>query len=750
MLWDRIKGRFVIIFSMLALIMAGCSDSDPMTPEISATGTDSEIQMQAESDDEEAVHIAAAVRDIYEEAMEADALGNLDTIQRMVARLGEHGYAAVDSENQVDMTEAGQVTAFCNSVDAKEEAELTIIVVTDTGGFRIYNLTTAEGSVTVVRGSYQLENGSLKNTETVSFTAESWKYTEEGYLLFEGSYYSENYYVLTLSDVLEQAALRVQPLDQTCREFNRKYILPIGYQKNNLFLTDWSEEEFGELDFYDIFDGFYPILNKQPVPYAADENLGAETVYQVPEELFEHVIMTYFKIDRDELRSKTIYYSEEASYVYKPRGIDEIDYLDIPYPEVVSYTENQDGTITLIVNAVYPNEMTANSFSHKTVIRPLDHGGFQYVSNQMLSPKEEYRIWWHSDRLTGDEWEADGLLTEEEQYELKNTAWTAAERVKEVYQDIELMDGASYGSNIKSFSIEQRREVVTLLGQAGFVSVTEDTNMENYTEVEAFYAAYMEKQDAMVTIFEVNRDGLIGAKTFCCRDGRIQTYYIGIGWQEGGIPEVRAPFVRNVSELKLTEKGYLIYAYEDVIAHASLRQYWRVKPLSDKCRELTANYIYGLSYVNYNVLVTDWDSRNVEDILMPCMFEDIYWIDTGEILRADHGRIPAELFEKIMTAYLPVTKEQLRETCGYDSESDSYAYEKISANPYSPFGEVVDYTEHADGTITLIVDGVWPDYNSDCAFTNTILVQPFADGTFRLLSNSIEQKELELPPIARR
>mgnify|MGYP007004084361 FL=1 len=47
------------------------------------------------------------------------------------------------------------------------------------------------------------------------------------------------------------------------------------------------------------------------------------------------------------------------------------------------------------------------------------------------------------------------------------------------------------------------------------------------------------------------------------------------------------------------------------------------------------------------------------------------------------------------------------------------------------------------------MDGVWPDYNSDLAFRNTVIVRPFEDGTFRYLSNSIEQIELELPPIAR-
>ena len=93
--------------------------------------------------------------------------------------------------------------------------------------------------------------------------------------------------------------------------------------------------------------------------------------------------------------------------------------------------------------------------------------------------------------------------------------------------------------------------------------------------------------------------------------------------------------------------------------------------------------------------------------------------------------------------------EQLRGKCGYDEDSGSYEYEMISARPYPPFGEVVDYRQNEDGTITLYVDGVWPDYNSDCAFTNTIVVQPFADGTFRYLSNTIEQKELEIPEVLR-
>lgn len=344
---------------------------------------------------------------------------------------------------------------------------------------------------------------------------------------------------------------------------------------------------------------------------------------------------------------------------------------------------------------------------------------------------------------------SDCLISEEEKEQLQNMVLSAAESVKKIYKDVIITDAANYSSGVSEFTSEQRKEVVEQLGKAGLVSTEEDTNMQNHEKIENFYADYLNGQDSMVTVFEVHRDGLIGAVTFIYRNGQLQTYYIGVRWKEGSMPEIQGTSVSNVAEIKLTEKGYFIYSYEYVIAHSSLRQYWRTEPLPEDCRELTEKYISGLSYVNYNVLVTNWDSSNVEDILMPCMYEDIYRISTGENLKTEDWKIPAEEYERIMTTYFPVSVEQLREYCGYDEGSNSYEYEMIYASPYPPFGEVVDYTKNADGTITLIVDGVWTDYNSDLAFRNTVVVQPFEDGTFRYLSNSIEEIELELPPIAR-
>lgn len=770
-LWNQRNGNRKILISAMACILillsVGCSNRASQKTDIAGIQTDDKALPFDEKDFLDTQAIAEILSDISSEAVSENTLGSPDTVRRMIARLDERGYVAADIKNQVDMAGAERVLTFCKAVTEKEVDHMTMIVFEGTG-FHLYDLKTGDDYVKVNREYYQYDlNGQLQKKNESGYLTDFWQYTEEGYLFFGGSYDSEEDLVLTLSDTAEYIALRILPLDEICRELNRKYILPVGYGRNNIFLTDWDEEEFGCLDFYDIFDRIYPILNGQIHPYTASGGAEMETVYEIPETIFENVVTAHFMIDRETLRSKVEYLPEKEAYEYRPRGFQESEYPDIPFPEVVDYTENADGTITLIVNAVYGKESTARFFTHTTVIRPGDEGGYEYVSNKIISPREEDVFWWHSDRLTGEKEQADSnaegngtdtvlcvlpqaetcLLSEAEREETEDTALTAANRAKEVYRDIELTDDLFYGSTIKEFTSKQCREVVSLLGDAGYVSVTDDTNMENYEKVEDFYNAYSEKRNAAVTLYNVERDGLIGANTFIYRDGRLQTYYVEIAWQEGGVPVIKNTSVSNIAEMKLTEKGYLIYAYENVIPHASLRQYWRVKPLSEKCRELTKKYIYGLSYVNYNALVINWDDSNVEDILMPCMFEDIYRIAAGESIKPQNGKIPAETYEKVMTTYFPVSVEQLRKLCGYDEKSDSYAYDMIFQRQYPPFGEVVDYAENADGTITLIVDAVWADYNSDLAFTNRIVVQPFADGTFRYLSNSIKEKELPVPKV---
>ena len=383
--------------------ISGCSDAPSEEDIVSETVID--VRAVSEEYQEDAEEIINICIDLYEKAAEENKLADLETILSIVNRFGENGYPAVDSRNQVNMTEAEQVVEFCEMVDAKKEAEITVIEVGYLSGFIKYDLQTKDGNVDVSRSCYKYENGTIQRYTTGSYRAEDWNYTKEGYLMFYGIWYSDESYILTLSGVKENTALRVQPLDKTCRELTRKYLTPISFEQNNMFIVDWSENDFGELNFYDMYDILYQKENGEYVPYVADDNLGIGAVYRIPKEEFESVIMTYFNIDSETLKSKTVYYSEDSTYEYKPRGFEEVEYPEYPYSEVIGFSENSDGTITLAANVVFPHSGNSKVYAHEVVVRPLEDGGVQYVSNYIIPSEDNSEETWHTPRLTVEEWE---------------------------------------------------------------------------------------------------------------------------------------------------------------------------------------------------------------------------------------------------------------------------------------------------------------------------------------------------------
>lgn len=408
---DRYKqkmGRnwFVLLLIVL-LSISGCADTSQ-----TESGDDEQGNGAAKSGkeaQEKADPVIEIGYELFRDAEEAGRMEDLEMFRSIVNQFGNHGYAAVDGRNQIDMAEPEQVISFCGKVDAKEEGELTILKINDLegvlDGIVKYDLTTKDGEVEATTSYYKYKDQDMEKVSTAGFHADRWEYTEDGYLMFSGSYFSEQLYVLTMSEASEYAAFRVLPLDETCRELNRQYILPAGYERNNLFLVDWNENDFGTLDFYDLYDLFYPRVNGGQIPYGMDDNLGVGAVYRIPEDEFENIIQRYINIDSGTLQSKTVFYLEDGTYEYKPRGFYEVEYPEYPYPEVVQYTENSDGTITLTVNVVFPYAGISKVYAHEVVVRPLEGGGVQYVSNRVIPSEENQEGTWHKPRLTPEQWE---------------------------------------------------------------------------------------------------------------------------------------------------------------------------------------------------------------------------------------------------------------------------------------------------------------------------------------------------------
>lgn len=665
----------------------------------------------------------------------------LNQTRTVIESMGSKGYIAVDVENQINMANAENAEMFLSEVAENRDAGCTILQVMYDKSFVRFDFKSGGNNVMITRRFYVRENNCFVEKNEENYKAYTWKYTD-GYLFFEryrmGGYDGDSAYT----------ALRVEPLDEKLRVLNRKYIKTIGYDSNNLFTTNWDESDMNRINYYDIYEALYKMKYGVSSPYSEEG-----VTYMIEEELYEKVFQEYLPVSTDVLQHVNVYDVSRQMYQYRTRGMFDHSVTPlVPFPEVVDAEYNADGTITLIVNAVSEKDESGRLFTHKVTIKEKENDGFEYVSNDVLTMGKE-GIYWYRDRLSDKEWQEyygdktitinqsgnvidDSLLSDDEMENVKVNiiGILQSDAIRKLYEDEDISDNS-----------DLIYDAVDILGSSGLICFADDTNMYNYQLFQSFYRNYTDGGGRdYICVYRVNRDASVTEMTFVYDDSRIQMIFNTAKFENRDWKFI-ATGIRDLKDMKLTEKGYFIYTYSNIIAHGGLKEYFRVSPLTDECRKLTRKYVYWLSYVNYNMLVIDWDESNASDILVPCMFDDIYRLYTGENLKPDGGWIDADKYESVMLSMFPVTVTELRDKCDYNPEKDSYRYHVILGKQYPPFGEVVDYTYNDDGTVSLIVDAVWADKGSDIAFRNTLTVKPEDDGTFKYMSNHIEKMECDIP-----
>lgn len=667
----------------------------------------------------------------------------LNQTRTVIESMGSKGYIAVDVDNQINMANAENAEMFLSEVAENRDAGCTILQVMYDKSFVRFDFKSGGNNVMITRRFYVRENNCFVEKNEENYKAYTWKYTD-GYLFFEryrmGGYDGDSAYT----------ALRVEPLDEKLRVLNRKYIKTIGYDSNNLFTTNWDESDMNKINYYDIYEALYKMKYGMSSPYS-DEGV----TYMIEGKLYEKVFQEYLPVSTDVLQHVNVYDVYRQMYQYRTRGMFDHSVTPlVPFPEVVDAEYNADGTITLIVNAVSEKDESGRLFTHKVTIKEKENDGFEYVSNEVLTRCKE-GIYWYRDRLSDKEWQEyygdtektitinqngnvidDSLLSDDEMENVKVNiiGILQSDAIRKLYEDEDISNNS-----------DLIYDAVDILGSSGLICFSDDTNMYNYQVFQSFYRNYTDGGGRdYICVYRVNRDASVTEMTFVYDDSRIQMIFNTAKFENHDWKFI-ATGIRDLKDMKLTQKGYFIYTYSNIIAHGGLKEYFRVSPLTDECRELTRKYVYGLSYVNYNMLVIDWDESNASDILVPCMFDDIYRLYTGENLKPDGGWIDADKYESVMLSMFPVTVTELRDNCDYNLEKDSYRYHVILGKQYPPFGEVVDYSYNDDGTVSLIVDAVWADEGSDIAFRNTLTVKPEDDGTFKYMSNHIEKVECDIP-----
>ena len=125
---------------------------------------DKEILREAE--------IAAGLYEkIYREARSSQALDSLATKDKILKKLGDAGYSAVDWDNQLDMYNFKSMQDFCTRAVQGEAGDKVLLRLLDDGGLIWYSLKSGKKELKIDRYAVSWVNGTSAASYLDTFTA---------------------------------------------------------------------------------------------------------------------------------------------------------------------------------------------------------------------------------------------------------------------------------------------------------------------------------------------------------------------------------------------------------------------------------------------------------------------------------------------------------------------------------------------------------------------------------------------------
>ena len=121
----------------------------------------------------------------------------------------------------------------------------------------------------------------------------------------------------------------------------------------------------------------------------------------LPKGEFERLIMEYLPVTAEEIQDYAAFDKEKQTYAWVRLGCFNYapTYFGTSFPEVTDIRENEDGTVTLTVDAVCSMILCDDAvITHELTVRFSEDGGFQYLGNKILDdgisniPDYQYRI----------------------------------------------------------------------------------------------------------------------------------------------------------------------------------------------------------------------------------------------------------------------------------------------------------------------------------------------------------------------
>lgn len=350
---------------------------------------------EAEEAGDDCRKIMESIHDLYNQAKERGLSNDIlddKTIIKMQNKVKNTGYPVTTMLRYSDMKNYKSVIDFLTKCKKGEEDTIVIYKIRNDGGIGRYKfIFDGEEMYLLSSAANWNDNGKADILYTSYDRIKKWKYTDKGWFCYELC-------VPEYPEVTEMVdgsnLIRVKPYMKRQRELSKKCVSVLGYQGNNLLCSNWDTAHLDKLDYNGLYEYLYVMkYNKQ---FPNEKYSGG-----IPKDEFEELIMEYIPITADKIRKYAVYNEKKQVYGWAILGCLNytLTFFGTSMPEVTDIKENEDGTVTLTVDAVCEMVLCDDAvITHELTVKFAEDGSFQYISNKILNdgiqeiPDYEYRI----------------------------------------------------------------------------------------------------------------------------------------------------------------------------------------------------------------------------------------------------------------------------------------------------------------------------------------------------------------------
>ena len=332
---------------------------------------------------------------IYESAYKGEVSNVVlddKTVLEMQKKLMETEYPVTTLITYSNMGNYESVDSFLEDCTVGKSGSVVIYEIHDDGGIGRLKFIFDGTDMYVVSAGEIWNDNNKPGISYISYTRiKEWKYTEKGWFCYELCVPEPP----EVSEIMDGSCLiRIKPMTEEQREMSERCVRGLGYQGQNLLCSNWDAENVSELDYNGMFEYLYGMkygekFNSEDYPNG------------IPKEEFENLIMEYLPVTAEQIREYAVFDEKNQTYYWARLGCFNYapTFFGTSLPEVIDIKENEDGTITLTVEAVCDMVICDDAvITHELTVRFAEDGSFQYLGNEILNdgimhiPDYQYRI----------------------------------------------------------------------------------------------------------------------------------------------------------------------------------------------------------------------------------------------------------------------------------------------------------------------------------------------------------------------